>query len=264
MKDEHLLKDREFIIKTANEYEGKYNKLLKDIKEKTSYEKYCKGGDLHRGFYCPSLIYETVFGGAHRGTLKSKKPPTNELTHIFKFDANGNLIAVKTEYDTEFIIKEGNVEIGITFNDKYKDIGCISICEYEDQRIKTYIIGSVLWNKTTRSVFKIQKECYDFSGSDLTVDFYDALYSESYHNYDDEYPAAFDELNALIKEMFNPEPEMDLSEGTKRHFQYRFKLEDGFLTEYTFHEFNDRPLRKNEENDFTFVLSKRKRKKIID
>lgn len=135
-------------------------------------EQYSRGGEtLHRGYYCPSMVYDIIIGGANRGKLlkRFKKPPT----YSYGFDGNGNLVAAKNN-DTkaeEVITRHGETEVGITFEGLAENgVSCISLAEYRSGKIYSYVCCNCdIYAQTVSSVYG---EVYEYRHGVLHRVFY--------------------------------------------------------------------------------------------
>lgn len=185
------------ILQIVKKYESCYEECFNSKLKEVVREEFCTGGELlHRGYYCPSLIRDIVIGNVKRGRLVKKEPENKDDYFRYGFDKAGNLITVIRPYTCEFIVREGNIEIGVGFN-KQNGIGEISEAYYEDNRIVSY--GHYLYDEGM-DISEYEKELYTYKDSSLSVD---------YINYLCGY------LSFLT------------------HSEYNFTLREGFLDTYT-------------------------------
>lgn len=149
------------------EIAAKYQPYLKryahDARAKVAYERYGTRSNLHRGYYCPSLIEDLVVGNTHRGRLLKNKP-LNKPQYTYGFDENDNLILANSPWSKEIIVREGT-EIGITISDG--EIQELSECIYEDGRIKSYALS--LFNPDGR-IMDLKEERYWYLADELRVE----------------------------------------------------------------------------------------------
>lgn len=125
---------------------------------------YGRGGEtIHRGYYCPSLIYDIVVGGANRGKLlKRSKNPT---TYVYGFDENGDLVSVKNnDSETEErILRDGDLELGVTFDTSWVDterIICVLVVERHCGSIRSYVCCDCAAD--TQKIVNVYGEVYEY------------------------------------------------------------------------------------------------------
>lgn len=154
----------------ATQYKDKCQFYFEELCHKVVREEYSVGGEvLHRGYYCPSPIYDIVVGNANRGKLLKRQTSRSNPTYKYGFDMNDNLITISQSYNNEFIIWNGETEIGISFS---KDFGIehISECFYNGRQIQSYVF--CLYNQNENHIVQYQRENYEYSEFGLkTADF---------------------------------------------------------------------------------------------
>ena len=161
-------KDIELISEIVKQYADQYDALKKITDETTARIEYCIGAEVHRGFYCPSLVEDIVIGNVKRGRIAKRTPKKPSYTYCF--DKNNYLISVISEFNREFIIRDGEREIGITYFDDFKCIGdVVSVCEYRQGRLSRYLLAGV----RSSDVWSIRKEEYSYTEDEMTVDIHD-------------------------------------------------------------------------------------------
>lgn len=164
------------------------------------YWQYATRGEVfHRGFYCPTLVMDSVIGNYTRGR-KVKKEPAKSPYFRYGFDESEKLLIVDyyDDFDThEFLIYEQDREYGITFQQS-EGITKASQCLFDDKhRLITYLYFDMF--KSGRST-SYRKECYQYFDENLLVDCYDIF------NYN------------------------------IQHDKYNFSVKDGYLTQFTIEE----------------------------
>ena len=87
----------------------------------TVHKAYSSGSTLHRGYYCPSITYDLIVGGAKRGKLLKRLTASSKPSHEYGFDADGKLLYCKWFYNgkpsyTEYLLYEDHGIYGITFS----------------------------------------------------------------------------------------------------------------------------------------------------
>lgn len=160
----------ERIEKIAEIYSNSYRDLYEKAKRNVIRTEYGLGGELlHRGYYCPSIIFDIIVGNAKRGRIVKKMPKKNpEL--VYGFDTEGRIITVDKESSKEFIITEEMHELGITFSE-IGGICCVSECIYDSVgRIKNY--GNYLYHSFEKRVVGFHKEEYKYEEDKMIVGWY--------------------------------------------------------------------------------------------
>ncbi|MGE7919103.1 hypothetical protein ACQKM9_09150 [Viridibacillus sp. NPDC093762] len=126
---------------------------------------YTKGGEtmVHRGYYCPSLVFTYIVGGTKRG--KILKRFSKKFSFKYGFNKQGKLIYVQhnDEFGTqfqEFIIHDKDIEVGITVQ-RNNSISNISRCEYKDGKLLKYETSQLGMSK------ELYMEEYSYEGYQL-------------------------------------------------------------------------------------------------
>lgn len=194
---EEILSECDRLERLSKKYKKKcqttYNSFLKDVVR----TEYARGGKtIHRGYYCPSPVFDIMVGGESRGKLVNnlgllKKKPDYE----FGFDSDNKLVVIQNNFYKEFIIREEeNTELGIMFS-KY-DVDVVSECKYIANQIQSYIHGLLFEGKIT----EYRKETYKYGEDGLKIlDLY------IFNNY--------------IQQVY-------------QHERYEFTHKDGYLNQY--------------------------------
>jgi len=153
--DESKMNELKEIIHELYTVAGKYNNSMEELiavaKSKAIRTEYSTQSKfLHRGYYCPSPIYDLVIGNSRRGEL-TNNPNATEY-YQYNFDSNNAMVSAE-QYATiptglnaqtiEFIFREGNTEYGLTF-DNYagqyakKEISYLVKAEYLSGELISY------------------------------------------------------------------------------------------------------------------------------
>ena len=135
------------LLETAEDYKDSYTAFCKQFEPEIKTAQYGSSGKcIHRGFCCPSPVYDILAGGCGRGkTLRRVKNRDNVTA--YGFDGQGQLIiAERPWYEREFILSQGNREIGFTYG---KDGWFYSIaeCLTANNLPKRYVTASYLMGK---------------------------------------------------------------------------------------------------------------------
>ena len=188
------------ILRSHYDYENEIEKRECNCCKK----EYGYGGELlHRGFYCPSLILDIVTGNARRG--KVLKQCKGKPSYIYYFINNELLTMVKQEYYTELIYHEKKEEVGISLFNHDLSVSSVSICQYNDGRLRSYVVG--LMGPTRERIIEIREEKYDY---------YDGYFVVN------------------LRSSLNMSDDSFLDSGT----EYVFTLKNGLFSSYTSREYN--------------------------
>ena len=229
----------ESIIKT---YSPKCEECFERVAAQTITEQYCYGGDMHRGFYNPSIIEDIVIGNVKRGRLTNKKKPSCRPAYVYGFDDQNKLTTVTGRYGREFIIYNKACQMGITF-DKY---GIIAVCEsqYENDKLKNYTY--YMCNSDNSTVIDLRREVYTYSKNELVVDVYSFL---NYKNTEME----------KILDCFKNLPCMRQKENNFEHTRYTFSIDGEYLKTYTIEEYDGDKKMPSMWDNRVFKIGKKRR-----
>lgn len=159
------------------QYHDTIPSLYRALREQAAAWQYARGGGvLHRGWYCPSPVYDMMIGGAGRGRLlkdpaRCKTPPD----FAYGFDVHGQLIVVDGPYCSlthgpyyrETVLRKGNREIGLRMDRDDRLCG-ISICRYQDGRLTEYITALRL-ERQSGSFTSFDREVYIYQDGCLSA-----------------------------------------------------------------------------------------------
>jgi hypothetical protein len=208
----------------VKQYKGKYKDLRGEFDKKIVSEKFAKDGiDMHRGYYCPSLILD-IYCNVNRGRL-CKQDSENRI-YRYCYDNEGKLILIERKHPSgyEFIFHDGNSEIGIQY-DNTKRVSVFTECKfYSNGRIKLYERFDCMPNGVVKS--------YD---------------REEYEYFDD----------CMIVECTNYFVHQNIQ--VMEHDIMNFTIEDGYLTKYINKSYSDGELVDTPANNWIWkVYLKRK------
>ena len=175
---------------------------------------YARGGEtIHRGYYCPSPVYDIIVGGASRGRLlKDMKHIKKNPDYTFGFNANNELIVIQNSFYREFIVRDQHTELSIIFS-KYS-IEAITECRYVGNQIQSYIYCLFLEGK----VDEYRKEEYSYGDEGLQfVDWYLFI------------PMRIHIPKEITELVFDKGEEMS---PIYSHEKYEFTHKDGYLYQY--------------------------------
>lgn len=135
------------LVSIRNEFASKLSQLQNSNEKEIVTFEYSKGGELlHRGYYCPSLVFDLIVGNVKRGKLLKRKPDFGKYSYEYGFDADNRLIRVKgvyefatpvSRFDEEFLIYSDDIVLGVEF-DNMGDIDVVCRCTYDNGKIVKY------------------------------------------------------------------------------------------------------------------------------
>ena len=166
---EILLHECDRLQEVAHTCQKTCNTIYKDLLNDVVRTEYARGGEtIHRGYYCPSPVYDIIVGRASRGRLlKDMKRIKKNPDYTFGFNANNELIVIQNSFYREFIVRDQHTELSIIFS-KYS-IEAITECRYVGNQIQSYIYCLFLEGK----VDEYRKEEYSYGDEGLQfVDWY--------------------------------------------------------------------------------------------
>ncbi|WNS78976.1 hypothetical protein RRU94_03280 [Domibacillus sp. DTU_2020_1001157_1_SI_ALB_TIR_016] len=130
-----------------NKFKDKHS-CLQDtaVKDIIRFE-YAKGGEsIHRGYYCPNLVYDLVVGNAKRGRLYKRKPQPGKFTYEYGFDREGRLLRVRKtteftastgQFNEEFLLYEEDAVYSVCFHHT-SNLEVVSKCIYDSGKVTRY------------------------------------------------------------------------------------------------------------------------------
>lgn len=205
MKNETFILECKRLAEIAEQYHEECKSIYNRLKSEAIREEFSVGGEkLHRGYYCPSPIFDIVVGNVNRGKLLKRLTARIKPVYKYSFDRDGSLIIAEHGSEKEIIIRHSGVEIGILFVGN-SHIDAVSECIYDGEKIQSYVFG--LYDEGEKCISEYNKESYEYSANGLeTVDWF------RFTNY----------LNRQILE----------------HEKYHFIHKDGYLSQYTVVEYD--------------------------
>lgn len=128
------------LIGTAKEFQTQYREMYRELSDTVVRREYARGGQLlHRGYYCPSPVFDLIVGGVKRGRLLKRLPSAKSTPDVtFGFNEKDQLVTVeRSGGGKEFIFyPEDGLELGIGF---MSDRVClVSECRFAQGRLQTY------------------------------------------------------------------------------------------------------------------------------
>ena len=269
LSDSEIRKWRDRLIALVVEnYQNRWE-TFKSVKANVVTVKYGSGSTcLPRGYFCPSRVFDIVYGNVTRGRLLKTKPRTKIPTYRYGFDENGKLITaeefdewanniedVASKFDVsdyqkafpsfldeakngvlipreyEFIKRENGIEIGLRYqmDCANSNSGSIAICE--NGYLKKYFH---LYNVTIKTV-------NIFWEPSFTSEEYE--YIDSHH------------VDVVMR--MQEEVGMFAEYKINNVVRYRFELDDnGAAKKYTLIESNGKVLSQEKQDYYTYEVYK--------
>lgn len=75
----------------------------------------CTGANIHRGYYCPSPVFDLLVGNTHRGRLLHRPNCRTRPSHTYHFGAQGELLYVESPGTVEYLVRERSSRYGYSF-----------------------------------------------------------------------------------------------------------------------------------------------------
>lgn len=202
MKKDIFTDEYESLMEILKQYNRCDKQFIQSFMNKVVYEQFGRSGEyLHRGYYSPSRLMDTISANCNRGKLLKRKT-SKKPDFIYGFDENDRLVFVKQTFMQEVIMYEDKMEIGIAY-DKYREIETISKSYYDEGKVQSYVYA--LCNPYREEITEINTEKYSYLDDKIIVD--------RYHYYE----------NGI---------------EVRRHKRYIFAIEDGYMKSYTIEEYD--------------------------
>ena len=134
-------------------------------------------GDLHRGYYCPSLTYDLVVGGVKRGNLLQRLTKRSKSYFLYGFDKEDKLIWCKhiinnIHVKTEYLFYCGNYVYGVTTRLDGR-LEAVTEEQYCDGKLMSYVYILLFPNNICSEWVEMRKEVYYYDDQGLlTCDWY--------------------------------------------------------------------------------------------
>ena len=177
------------------------------------------GSTLHRGFYCPSPVYDILVGNVKRGKIQKRVFPGIKPSHEYGFDHMGRLVWCKTYGNkklayTEYLIYQDNRIWGIMIAPG-GEVRSITEEVYENGRIVSYLYGLFSFPADPVKCYELTSEYY----------FYDdqGICETHWHRY----MQPPEKLPAFLNSDWLPQCPI------YRCVKYRFQRKDGYLSGVT-------------------------------
>ena len=177
------------------------------------------GSTLHRGFYCPSPVYDLLVGNVKRGVIRKNGIPVENRSHVYGFDEAGRLLWCKSLYNakaayTEYLTYCDSRIFGVTVSEQGE---VMSLTEevYAEGRIVSYLYGLCLNPEGTVKIAELSCEYYTYDE--------EGLCGTQWHRY----------IHADTEGSFSGKKPLWMQQPFYRTDSYRFVRKNGYLDSYT-------------------------------
>lgn len=132
---------------------------------------YASGSTLHRGFYCPSPVYDLIVGNTHRGKILKRITKASKPSHEYGFDANGRLLYCKSFYMgchacTEYLVYNESTVYGLNV-DRDGRVSTITEETYAQGKLQQFLRCLCLPTKDGFCCQEIDCESYEYDSEGL-------------------------------------------------------------------------------------------------
>lgn len=103
--------------------------------------KTCSGSDLHRGYYCPSPVFDLLIGNTKRGRILQRPNSRTRFSHKYYFGKDEDLLYVEQPFQTEYLVRDQDYRYGYTF-DKY-GLCCVAMETFKDNRLSEFLWANI-------------------------------------------------------------------------------------------------------------------------
>ena len=207
-----------------------YRSVFEEISKTVVYMEQSTGGEsIYRGFYCPSIVEDIIIGNVNRGRI-IKRLVKQPITYTYGFDNSNRLVTVirhtKIGDIYEYIMYIDNIQYGVKYCQKFSEewLESISKCCYDGKLLKTY--DRYVYDHFSDTLREYFGEIYTYGDDCLEMEQCYGINSP---------PEVVAYLQNRKFKLENPYLQNKL---------YKFKIEDGFLTEYTSYSGDVYPIKK--------------------
>lgn len=162
---EPFILDCQRLAENAYQYKDRIKSIYEKLNGEVIRREYAVGGEnLHRGFYCPSPVFDVVVGKAARGKLLKRLTIRSHPTYTYCFNKDNRLIITDHHGSSEVVLHNDGVETGIGFSNEY-EITTLAECTYDGNQIKSFV--HCLYNSYNKKCDYYYLETYEYSEGKL-------------------------------------------------------------------------------------------------
>lgn len=159
-----------YLADNARLIQPRIERVINETSQNVYSYKYGIGGqNLHRGWYCPSIIYDIVIGNASRGRIVKNYRSQTLPSYRYCFDANGNLSCVDEYYNgmiagKEYLLRDDRTIEGFTVAPSNE---LMRYCEerYSNSFLSQY--SYINYNPCDKTPYFLHSEKYKLEGNRL-------------------------------------------------------------------------------------------------
>lgn len=165
------------IVSTVEKYRSILLCDIAEFEKRAVRTEVASNGDLHRGYYCPSLTYDLVVGGVKRGNLLRRLTKSSKSYFLYGFDKEDKLIWCKytlnnVHVKTEYLFYCGDYVYGLTTRSSGR-LESVTEEQYCDGKIVSYSYILMLSNNICSEWVEMRREVYFYDDQGLlTCDWY--------------------------------------------------------------------------------------------
>lgn len=195
----------------AQSHQTHFPELSNSARDKSVRTILAEGGDcIHRGILCPSPIL-TLLAGCNQGQEASSRDSISSNYFEYHFDANDRIVAAH-HFDAaysliepdfvEFVLRQNEVEYGITFHKGWHEVSYISKSVYRDGQIQNYAAAD--YDEAHPDEMYLHYEEFQYADDiPIKVDVYFGISPKLDMYEQDTFEIVFDDVNSARENNFN-------------------------------------------------------------
>lgn len=153
----------------AKDFMNQYPNMQESLKNKNVRTEIAPDGGLHRGYYCPSLVYDILVGNVKRRKVTQNIPGNDKPYFQYGFDSEDRLLWANRIYNgcvvlKEILIDRGSLIYGIGL-DPYGLLQSIVEEQYVDGRLQRYTFVLFWQDGSDYRCAKLYREVYAYDNN---------------------------------------------------------------------------------------------------